>query len=108
MPFGIVAIKLPPLKLAKLIRAHGQRQLREAENGKVRDGGKDRERETETEREDTGVNSCNRHASPALLLSPYSVTCLLYLLLLPFPASLPSIFRRKKRKTLDKVFAVSA
>lgn len=51
MPFGIVAIKLPPLKLAKLIRAHGQRQLREAENGKVRDGGKEREREKQRQRE---------------------------------------------------------
>lgn len=44
MPFGIVAIKLPPLKLAKLIRAHGQRQSRETEKGTTREGEKERDR----------------------------------------------------------------
>lgn len=94
MPFGIVAIKLPPLKLAKLIRAHGQRQSRETEKGTVRE----EEKKRETEREDTGVNSCNRHASPGPL--PHSVFAHLPAspsLVLPFPDSLPSFFRRKKK-----------
>lgn len=106
MPFGIVAIKLPPLKLAKLIRAHGQRQSREKEKGTVRGGEKERERQ----RERTLALIAATDMPPlALYLTPSSLSCLASpSLVLPFPDSLPSFSGVKKRKTLDKVFAVGA